>query len=147
MTDNGPKTSEGERSGFDAALKGFRLRCPHCGEGKLFKGFLKPVPECSVCHENLEGHRSDDLPPYVTIFIVGHLIVPLILANEMSANPWPLWVHAAVWLPLTLIVTLLLMPRVKGAIIGMQWGLRLHGFDPQGDFHSQPLPASARPKN
>lgn len=142
-----PAGDRGERSGLDAALKGFRCRCPKCGEGKLYRSFLKPVSQCEACHENLEGHRSDDLPPYVTIFVVGHLIVPLILMNEMSASPWPLWLHAAVWLPLTIIVTLLLMPRIKGAIIGMQWGLRLHGFDPKGDFHAMPLPSSARPRN
>jgi uncharacterized protein (DUF983 family) len=132
-----------ERSGMDAAWKGFRCRCPKCGEGKLFKGFLKPVAACAACHENLEGHRSDDLPPYITIFAVGHLIVPFILANEMSASPWPLWIAAAVWLPLALALTLLLMPRVKGAVIGMQWGLRLHGFDPAGDYHARTLPHPA----
>jgi uncharacterized protein (DUF983 family) len=146
MTEETARMSTGERSGFDAVLKGFRCRCPHCGHGKLFKGYLKPVAECDVCHEKLDGHRSDDLPPYVTIFLVGHAIVPFILANEMSADPWPLWVHASVWLPLTLILTLLLMQPVKGAVIGLQWGLRLHGFDPKGDFHAQPLPISARPK-
>jgi uncharacterized protein (DUF983 family) len=139
------RVSRGERSGGQAAWRGFRCRCPSCGEGKLFKGYLKPVVECSVCHEALDGQRSDDLPPYITIFAVGHIMVPPILMNEMSANPWPLWVHFSVWVPLTLVLTLLLMQPVKGAVIGMQWGLRLHGFDPKGDFHAQPLPESARP--
>ncbi len=129
-----------QRSGFDAALKGFRCRCPKCGKGKLFCAYLKPVAACEACGESMEGHRSDDLPPYVTIFIVGHVIVPLILMNEMSANPWPIWVHMAVWVPATLLLTFLLMQPVKGAVIGMQWGLRLHGFDPNGDFHARPLP-------
>jgi uncharacterized protein (DUF983 family) len=137
-------TNEAERSGSDAALKGFRCRCPKCGEGKLFRAYLKPVAACEACGESMEGQRSDDLPPYITIFIVGHVVVPLILANEMSANPWPLWVHAAVWVPLTLILTILLMQPIKGAVIGMQWGLRLHGFDPKGDYHSQPLPEQRR---
>lgn len=134
------KTTDGERSGSEAALKGFRCRCPKCGQGRLFRAFLKPVAACEACGESMEGQRSDDLPPYITIFIVGHVIVPLILANEMSANPWPLWLHTAVWVPLTLGLTLLLMQPIKGAVIGMQWGLRLHGFDPKGDFHSRPLP-------
>jgi uncharacterized protein (DUF983 family) len=131
---------DGERSGLDAAMKGFRCRCPKCGEGKLFKAYLKPVAACERCGESMEGQRSDDLPPYATIFIVGHVVVPLILANEMSANPWPLWIAAAVWVPLTLVLTILLMQPVKGAVIGMQWGLRLHGFDPKGDIHALPLP-------
>jgi uncharacterized protein (DUF983 family) len=137
--------SKGERLTANAIWKGFRCRCPHCGEGKLFRAFLKPVDVCARCDERLDGHRSDDLPPYVTIMIVGHAIVPIILANEMSANPWPLWVHFGVWLPLTLAATLLLMQPVKGAIIGLQWALRLHGYDEKGDFHAKPLPASARP--
>jgi uncharacterized protein (DUF983 family) len=141
-----PRTSPGERSGMDAAWKGFRCRCPNCGEGKLFRGYLKPVAACEVCHEDLSGHRSDDLPPYATIFVVGHAIVPLILMNEMSASPWPLWVTAAVWLPLTLIMTLALMQPVKGAIIGMQWGLRLHGFDPAGDYHERAPRSPAPPR-
>jgi uncharacterized protein (DUF983 family) len=147
MSDVTARVSPGERSGLDAVMKGFRCRCPNCGQGKLFGRYLKPVDECAACHEKLDGHRSDDLPPYVTIFAVGHLIVPFILMNEMSANPWPLWVHFTFWVPLTLILTLVLMQPVKGAIIGMQWGLRLHGFDPKGDFHAQPLPDSARPKS
>jgi uncharacterized protein (DUF983 family) len=130
--------SPGERNTGDAMWKGFRCRCPKCGDGKLFRAYLKPVDVCARCDEKLDGHRSDDLPPYVTIMIVGHLLVPIILANEMSANPWPLWFHFAFWLPLTLILTLALMQPVKGAIIGMQWGMRLHGFDAGGDYHSMP---------
>jgi uncharacterized protein (DUF983 family) len=135
--------ADGERSALDAVRKGFRCRCPKCGEGRLFGAFLKPVTACERCGESMEGQRSDDLPPYITIFIVGHIVVPLILANEMSANPWPLWLHTAVWPTLTLVLALLLMQPVKGAVIGLQWGLRLHGFDPAGDFHARPLPSSA----
>ena len=131
--------SLGERSLSKAMWKGFKCRCPHCGTGKLYKSYLKPVLVCETCSEQLDGHKSDDLPPYVTIMIVGHAIVPVILATEMSANPWPLWVHFAVWLPLTLILTLALMQPVKGALIGMQWASRLHGYDPKGDCHSQPF--------
>ncbi len=137
--------SKGERFVADALWKGFRCRCPQCGEGKLFRAFLKPVAACERCNESMEGQRSDDLPPYVTIMIVGHAAVPIILGVEMSANPWPLWVYFAVFLPLTLLATVALMQPVKGAIIGLQWALRLHGFDARGDFHAQPLPASARP--
>jgi uncharacterized protein (DUF983 family) len=128
-----------ERPVGPALWKGFMCRCPNCGKGKLFTGYLKPALACSACHEKLDGHRSDDLPPYITIMIVGHVIVPIILANEMSANPWPLWVHFSVWLPLTLIFTLSLMQPVKGAIIAMQWAMRLHGFDPKGDYHDRVL--------
>ena len=134
------KMSSGERSTPEAMWKGFRCRCPHCGEGRLFGRFLKPVEACARCGEWLDGHRSDDLPPYVTIMIVGHLLVPIILGIEMSRNPWPLWVYFSVFLPGALAAMLLLMQPVKGAIIGLQWGLRLHGFDAKGDYHAQRLP-------
>jgi uncharacterized protein (DUF983 family) len=136
-----------ERHTGTAMWKGFRCRCPHCGEGKLFGRYLKPVLVCESCNEKLDGHRSDDLPPYVTIMIVGHAIVPVILWNEMSANPWPLWVHFSVWLPLTLLLTLALMQPVKGAIIGMQWALRLHGFDARGDYHERTIPVAQQSDN
>ena len=132
-----------ERPTGPAMLRGFRSRCPQCGEGRLFGRFLKPVMACASCGENLEGQRSDDLPPYVTIMIVGHVIVPAVLAVEMSASPWSLWVNFMVWLPLTLVMTLALMQPVKGAIIAMQWALRLHGFDPKGDIHDAPMKSAA----
>lgn len=108
--------------------RGLRLRCPQCGEGKLFAGYLKVAPECSVCGQDLTHHRADDLPPYLTIVIVGHIIVPAILFVETR---WPLstFAHLAIWLPLTLILSLLLLPPVKGAVVGLQWALRMHGFD------------------
>jgi uncharacterized protein (DUF983 family) len=133
-----------ERSTAEAMWKGLRCRCPHCGTGRLFGAFLKPVASCSACDEPLDGHRSDDLPPYVTMFIVGHVIVPMILANEMSSAPWSLWTHALVWLPLALGLTIGLMQPVKGAIIGLQWANRMHGFDPQGDYHARVSPAEDR---
>jgi uncharacterized protein (DUF983 family) len=141
------KMSPGERSTADAVWKGFRCRCPHCGEGRLFRKFLKPVEACERCGEWLDGHRSDDLPPYVTIMIVGHAVVPIILGIEMGLNPWPLWIYFAVFLPGTLVAMLLLMQPVKGAIIGLQWGLRLHGFDARGDYHAAPSPARPTPRD
>ena len=74
-------------------------------------------------------HRADDAPAYFTIVIVGHIVVGLVLAVEMAYRP-ALWVHAALWLPLTVILTLVLLPSVKGALVGLQWALRMHGFDP-----------------
>jgi uncharacterized protein (DUF983 family) len=135
-----------ERPVGPAMLRGFRCRCPQCGEGRLFSSFLKPVMTCASCGESFEGQRADDLPPYVTIMIVGHVIVPAVLAAEMSASPWPLWLHFVVWLPLTLVMTLALMQPVKGAIVAMQWAMRLHGFDPKGDIHDAPMMAQSAQK-
>jgi uncharacterized protein (DUF983 family) len=118
--------------------KGFRGRCPCCGEGRLFRAYLKPVNACERCGEDMTGERSHDLPPYITIFVVGHVIVPLILWAESSQTAWPVWLHLSIWLPLATILTFALMQPVKGAVIGMQWALRLHGFDPAGDIHDAP---------
>jgi uncharacterized protein (DUF983 family) len=78
----------------------------------------------------MHHHSADDAPPYFTVMIVGHIVVPLLFLVERSWHP-PLWLHFATWLPLTLVLTLWLLPRVKGAIVGLQWALQLHGFAEQ----------------
>ena len=103
----------------------------------MFTRFLKVAPVCESCDLHLDGHRADDFPPYVTMMIVGHIVVPLILIAERTTE-WPLWWHAALWLPLTFILTLLIIQPVKGALIGYQWALKMHGFDPDGDPHAEP---------
>ncbi|MCB4768525.1 DUF983 domain-containing protein [Ancylobacter sp. Lp-2] len=125
-----------------AMKNGFRLRCPKCGEGPLFSSYLKVNERCAACGEELWHHRADDAPPYMVITIVGHIIVPSVLAVEIAWHPSQ-WVHMAVWLPLTLILSLLLLPPVKGALIGYQWALRMHGFDPASEEHD-PVPPSRR---
>ncbi len=119
-----------------ALWKGFKCRCPNCGEGRLFGKFLKVVPVCSICNQNFEGQRADDLPPYITITIVGHIIVGLNLAIERSSD-WPIWIHMVLWPVLTIIMTLLLIQPIKGATIGYQWALKLHGFDEKDDVHNK----------
>lgn len=126
-----------------AMARGFRCRCPRCGTGRMFGRFLKVEPACQDCGEPLDGHRADDMPPYVTIMIVGHIIVPLNLAFEQSAE-WPLWWHMALWPALTVLLALLLMQPVKGALIAYQWAHRMHGFDPAGDIHDIPSGPAAR---
>jgi uncharacterized protein (DUF983 family) len=110
-------------------LRGAAHKCPACGTGALYWRFLKVADACPKCGEELHHHRADDAPPYFTIVIVGHIVVGLVLAVEMAYRP-PLWVHAALWLPLTVILALALLPSIKGALIGLQWALRMHGFDP-----------------
>jgi uncharacterized protein (DUF983 family) len=83
------------------------------------------------CGEELHHHRADDAPPYFTIVIVGHIVVSLVLLVEMTYRP-PLWVHMMLWLPLTVVLALLLLPAVNGALVGLQWALRMHGFDEHG---------------
>jgi len=115
------------RSVWTAMRKGWRRRCPSCGEGRVFDGYTKVNDECPSCGLELHHHRSDDLPPYLSIMIVGHIIVPLVLIVEQTWHP-VLWLHMALWLPLVILLSLYLLPRLKGAVIGLQWANRMHGF-------------------
>ena len=116
-----------------AMLRGALMRCPQCGKGHLYRAFLKVADACPACGEELHHHRADDAPPYVTIFFVGHLVIASLLAVDIAYD-WPVWLHLAVWLPLTVILCLALLPVFKGALIGLQWALRMHGFGgPDGE--------------
>ena len=94
------------------------------GKGKVFKGFLSVVPECSACGAPLGLLRADDAPPYIVIFLVGHLLVPVVFWVERHYEP-PMWLHMAVWLPLFAVLCTLLLRPVKGGVVG--WMTRL-GF-------------------
>jgi uncharacterized protein (DUF983 family) len=125
------ETAIGEKRDVWTAMKrGFRGRCPRCGEGKLFRAFLKVDNNCSVCGLDFTPHRADDLPAYLVIIIVGHIVVPMALMIETNYSP-PVALQLAIYLPLTLIASLALLQPVKGAVVGMQWALRMHGFDEQ----------------
>jgi len=121
-------TSAEKRDVWASMKRGFRGRCPRCGEGKLFRAFLKVDANCSVCNLDFTPHRADDLPAYLVIVIVGHLLVPIILWIETDYSP-PVWLQLSIYLPFTLVASLLLLQPVKGAVVGMQWALRMHGFD------------------
>ena len=119
-----------KRDVWTSMKRGFRGRCPRCGEGKLFRAFLKVDNNCSVCNLDFTPHRADDLPAYLVIVIVGHLLVPIILWIETDYSP-PVWLQLSIYLPFTVVASLLLLQPVKGAVVGMQWALRMHGFDEQ----------------
>ena len=105
--------------------RGFRGRCPRCGEGKIFRAFLKVADKCDHCGQDFSGHRADDLPAYLVIVIVGHIVVPLALWIETNYSP-PVALQLAIYLPLTLFASLLLLQPVKGSVVGLQWALRMH---------------------
>jgi uncharacterized protein (DUF983 family) len=118
-----------KRNTGQAVKRGFLCRCPNCGEGRLFRKFLKVADECPACHETLRHHRADDAPAYLVILIVGHIVVPLALLVEKLYQP-PHWLAFSIWLPLTLVMSLALLQPIKGAVVGWQWAQRMHGFDP-----------------
>ena len=108
-------------------IRGLKCRCPNCGEGKLFKSYLKVNNECPVCHEEFHHHRADDMPAYYVILIVGHIIVTLALSVEFHYHP-AYWIHLTLWLPSTVILSLLLLQPIKGAVTALQWRTGMHGF-------------------
>jgi len=120
-----------KRSLWQAVKRGFACRCPACGEGRLFRAYIKPVETCEACGEDLSHQRADDAPPYFTIVVVGHVVVPLILFVETQYKP-DVYLQLLVWLPLTLILSLALLQPIKGAVIGWQWAYYMHGFNPYG---------------
>ena len=123
------ETGLAEKRDVWAAMKrGFRGRCPRCGEGKLFRAFLKTADSCSHCGQDFSAHRADDLPAYLVIVIVGHLVVPFALFVETNYSP-PVPLQLAVYLPFTFLASLALLQPVKGTVVGLQWALRMHGFD------------------
>lgn len=116
-----------QRSVGQAMWRGTLCRCPHCGKGKMFRAYLKVADECNVCGEELNHHRADDFPPYIAITIVGHIIVFLMLHLDMEYNVQPM-TYMLSMIPLAIILPLILLPPIKGAIVGLQWANRMYGF-------------------
>ena len=99
---------------------GLACRCPRCGEGRLFDGFLKLKPSCAVCGLDFAFADSADGPAVIIMFIAGFGIVGGVLALETLYEP-PFWVHMVIWLPLTIIVCLGLLRPMKGLAIALQY--------------------------
>lgn len=126
ITTNASDYSRDSYSILASISRGFKRNCPHCGAGNIFSGYLKLSKSCSHCDAPTGEIRADDLPPYLTIFLVGHIIVPLLVYVEVVYRP-PLWQQMAVWPSLTLLLTLLILPFIKGAAVGLMWHLKLKG--------------------
>jgi uncharacterized protein (DUF983 family) len=114
---------------WKAIANGLRCQCPRCGEGKLFRAFLKIDESCPNCGEVLSHHKADDLPPYIAIVIVGHVLVGVMMHVEMTMRVDP-WVYLATMVPLAVILPVAMLPSIKGAVAALQWANYMHGFDP-----------------
>jgi uncharacterized protein (DUF983 family) len=114
---------------WQAIGRGFVGRCPNCGQGKLFRAFLKVVDECGACGEQFHHHRADDLPAYLSIVVVGHVVIFLMVELAMQATISPM-VLLLTLIPLALVLAFALIQPIKGAVIGLQWANYMHGFDP-----------------
>lgn len=111
-----------QRSAWDGFRRGLFGRCPACGEGRLFRAYLKVEPSCPSCGHALSQYRSDDGPAYFTIVIVGHLVIAPLLFSSATLS-WPVEWLLAIILPSIVGLTLVLLPRVKGAFVGVQWAV------------------------
>lgn len=123
-----------ERPTWPAIRRGFAGRCPKCGQGALLHSYLKVRDACTECGEVYTHQRADDGPAYLTILIVGHLMAPLMLYVFVELRPEPA-VMATFFTIGTALLSLVLLPRLKGAMVALQWAKRMHGFsaDPADD--------------
>jgi uncharacterized protein (DUF983 family) len=106
--------------------KGARLRCPRCGEGKLFSSYLKRKDACDSCGESFVGLDADDGPAWLTIGIVAHIIIPLLLVLERNGS-LSYGVEFAILAVVTIVATLLTLPVSKGVFIAALWRIRREG--------------------
>lgn len=128
----GKTAEQPKRPVFEAMKRGATGHCPRCGSGKLFKGYVKTVDSCAVCSEDISHHRADDLPAYLVVLITGHIVVGSFMAFE-AVSTLSMLQHMAIWIPLTIVSAGLLLRPVKGAVVGLQWALYMHGFGGEED--------------
>ena len=125
-------SNSGDRQVGPAVLDGLKGKCPNCHEGKMFYGYLKVADECPNCGTELHHQRADDFPPYLVIFIVGHIVVTLAMIAEANTD-WSILTHMLVFVPLTIAMSLAMLQPIKGAVVGLQWALRMHGFSDEAE--------------
>ncbi len=101
-------------------LAGLTCRCPRCGKGKLFEGYLTPRPECEVCSLSYGFADAGDGPAIFVIMIAGAIVVGAALITEVVYQP-PYWLHAALWIPLILALTLWPLRALKSLLIALQY--------------------------
>jgi len=115
-----PNGTVARRNIFLAMRHGAGWRCPRCGKGRLYRSYLKPVDRCGACREELGHIRADDGPAWLTVLVVGHLIVATVLATDGWAG-WPLWASMTIYPLLAGGMALALLPTAKGIFIGAIW--------------------------
>jgi uncharacterized protein (DUF983 family) len=111
--------------------RGFLGRCPSCGKTRLFDGYLTVVPACANCGAPVGAARADDAPPYFTILVTGHIVIPLMLWMQKADDPSTLTL-TAVFIPLTIVLVLGLLRPIKGATVGLM--LRLNMMKPAAEL-------------
>lgn len=124
--------TEEDRPSWPALRRGWQGKCPNCGAGKMLSGYLTVRHSCDACGTEFHHHRADDGPAYLTLLIVGHAMAPLLLYVFMQYRPEPI-VLIALFSVFTVGLSLYLLPRIKGAMVALQWAKRMHGFGGHDD--------------
>ena len=122
-----PETPNEPRDLKTALRRGLRGRCPACGEAPLFGGFLKPVKHCPYCGQSWTLHSADDMPAYLVVLVIGHLLVPFLVAINLRSD-WNMGLQMVLWPTIALVMALLMIQPAKGLVIAFQWARRMHGF-------------------
>ena len=120
-------TQDGLRETKPAMLRGWRGKCPNCGMGPMFNGYLKVRNTCEFCSEDLYHHRADDGPAYIAILVCGHLLAPLMMFVFETWRPDPI-VLTVGFVVVFVALALYLLPRIKGVLVALQWAKQMHGF-------------------
>ena len=128
------------RSLWEALTRGMFGKCPRCEGASLFRKWLKPVDRCACCGQDWSVHEADDFPPYISIFVTGHLIAPLIIALMLDLE-LSVMTTGAIVVPVAAAIMLGILQPAKGATIALQWW---HGM---AGFTSERLPETAPPKS
>lgn len=110
-----------------ALTNGVRRLCPRCGETSMFSGYLSVKDECDACGLDLQQHRADDAPAWMTILITAHLLAPVMLYVGTTYE-LPDLAHMILWPVVISILALAVLPFAKGFVIAFQWARRMHGF-------------------
>jgi uncharacterized protein (DUF983 family) len=131
-TENHASHEEAPRELRLALLRGWRRRCPACGEGAMMEGYLTVRAACPACGTELHHHRADDGPAWATIMITGHIMAPLMLTIYVALRP-AAWQMALGFSVFFVLLSLWLLPRLKGMFVGVQWAKRMHGFGARPD--------------
>lgn len=128
----GMSTQAASRSIGLGIRRGLVMRCPNCGQGRLYRAYLKVKP-CDACGHDNTAYPADDGPAYLTILLVGHILIAPLLLLRWIWEGEPVLV-LAVTLPALVAVSLVALPVVKGGFVGLQWGLN-HRGDPAHGKH------------
>lgn len=117
-----------EQSLSTSLARGWRGKCPACGDGNIFRAHLKVADACNNCGEAFHHHRADDFPAYIVILILGHILVPLVMFTEKHFAP-PYILHVLLWPVVAVGLSWVMLQPVKGMVVALQWHMGLHGFD------------------